>query len=650
MSYLRPVRFIYRGDREKAPRYTREARRMIAALINRSGGVVSNRAHNTLPDGTTIEVIVAGNDVTAVITTEGGGRKTRWFEDFVAFTGANAFIDDELYFFPVILKHAPDTDNNWIPYFWKQSAPGYDAAPTPKGTYFDVFPRALETNRQGANLPGFEIPHINSEGRAVSWRGQAHRRYFWEPFRQPYYMYWAGVANFGRTLLNTSVYEQVHQTSLPAPYVVGAALRDNYLYVMLGDHIYGITYNDPPAPTGRRQAWMSPVYPQFPLTYALVRFPLVTRRNERTGVLEYHISSSAPHEVLWQGSLPRAINGWVFDRDVTRVVTYTVPTENRLVYIEGVPTTALSATHERHEITIAEDGTASFSTRTETTAIAEDDGAVFHLEHIGGGNWQYRLDDLTYNALSWDGGGDWSTRSILYMDLQTRCFVFSAHSNVVAGNTLFSQRQIILSIDGDETVLRTDSNSSSVRGDLMGERASVLSAAFSAPISGMAMLFNRVHGYIIDDVEEDEDGNVIADNSVYEIVYDILGNQPPALNPGASFGGGKITTAHNDEHPDWGRWDVVRGFDGSNNPGPSTVPPPDVYYTTTGGLALPDPFRVCLGITVNAAHPYQGSQVRINYITGGSLQTLTGGVVNNITTAISVSILGKPPPGQTVEY
>lgn len=269
---------------------------MIAALIDRSGGVLSNRARNELPDGTVIEVIVAGNDVTATITAGGGVRRTRWFEDFVVFTGISAFENDELVYYPVITKPAPDVAANWIPYFWKGSSPGYDLAPTPKGTYFDVFPRAIDAQK-GYNLPGLEITHINADGHAVCWRGQAHRRYFWEPFRRPEFMYWAKVTCFGHDLLQTLQYQADRGVTLPANYVVGAAIRDDYLYVMLGDHVYGITYNDPPAPTGRRQAWMSPIYPQFPLNYGLVRFPLRIKRNERTGVLQYHLSDN-PHEVL----------------------------------------------------------------------------------------------------------------------------------------------------------------------------------------------------------------------------------------------------------------------------------------------------------------------------------------------------------------
>lgn len=76
MTYLDPMRFALSGDQARAQQHVRTARNVAYQLVklNSEGGALSGRRRLNLADGTTIEVVHAGNDVSAKIDAPTGGK------------------------------------------------------------------------------------------------------------------------------------------------------------------------------------------------------------------------------------------------------------------------------------------------------------------------------------------------------------------------------------------------------------------------------------------------------------------------------------------------------------------------------------------------------------------------------------------------
>lgn len=663
MEYLRPVRLVLKGDREKAHSHVRDARRLIARLLARSGGVVSARDHMQLTDGTTVEVVVAGNDITAIITSPGGTEQTRWFEDFVVHPGLSGFDGGEMTTYPIILKYAPRTPNNWVPYFWKGDSPGYGAAPRPKGTYSAAFPRP-RGGSQTAHLDGLGLTHINTRGEAVNYRGLPNNPYIWQAYRQPYNYYDLLVNHLGYVLLDTYQYEIDSNITLPAHYVMGAALHEGYLYAVLGEFVDGVSYPPPdPVPAAYGDVWVSPMYPDYQTTQMLVRFKLSLTRDVATGLLRYKIGPNS-HEVLWQSSLVRTLSPWTFSADASVAVNYTLPEEPHITFRAGVQETFLSTTHDRLQLTIDRElGTASLSSASATTAIAEDDGVVLHLEHDEDGRWNYRLDSHTIVACEWGaptapyftawqrGEVRGKQRTIVFANLRTRIIVFLETEYLfVTQSQRERHRRLILWSNGTEEVLQ-ESTFTGPSGDALiwAMGLLVIRDTLSQPASGLAMYFARFSGYLT--WENDNPSELLA----YFITdcWAPLGHQDPLTETGTSFGGCAVANHWVGQGtPPPLAW-TLTGYDGANNPRATSPPRPEVYRTPTGGCAIAtDPPRLCFGTRImpNQHYNQPGSTVNFNYITDGDLPTLTGNVLTEPEFAISVTILGRPPKGQTVEY
>ncbi len=663
MEYLRPVRLVLQGDRDKAHAHVRDARRLIASLRARSAGVMSNRDVRELSDGTIIEVIIAGLDTTAIITAPGGTQKTRWFEDFVVDPSLTAGSDDAAD--PIILKYAPRTPNTWIPYFWHRDSPGYGAAPSPKGTYSAVFPKIDGGSRKAA-LSGLGTTHINTGREAVNYRALPTNKYVWPPYRQPYTMFGSAVVHIGYELLDTLTYES--DTPLPAHAVMGAALRDGYLYTVLGDFNRRITYPPLPAsPADYGEVWTSPLYTDDQITQALVRFKLTVYRDPRNGLLRYRIRPDS-HEVMWQGTLTRALSPWTFDEDVNHAVTYVLPEDAHAVYENGAQLSGFSTEHQRLQLTLDHDiGSASITASAATTAIAEDNGEVLHLEHTNGGDWQYRLGEHTIPAVeigdipepvtfqAWESGEIRAKqRAIIFADLRTRTLVFVESEFVFTTQTNRDMtRRIIRWSNGEEEVLQTDEYSTANYGDgtLWALGLVEIKRLLATPISGLALYVGRISGHIY---FADTDAPGIT-GAFALACWSPLGHPEPVTNENTSFGGCAVAAARVTPQPPAPPlvWNVLTGYGTGNNPDPTETEPPGTYYTDTGGCTVPsDPPRVCFGVHLgpNQYFPDPAGETTLSYISEGDITLLTGGVIDPPSFAISVTILGKPPKGQTVEY
>ena len=130
MSYSDAVRVILKGDRAKAARYLNDARRLIFNLVRelREGGVLSGRRLHRFMDGTTIGIVVAGMQVTAVIDVRSAEEKKRDIGDIVVWARDSDHpegIDTE---YPQQILNPPnESGGTWKTYFYSPSTPGYAA-------------------------------------------------------------------------------------------------------------------------------------------------------------------------------------------------------------------------------------------------------------------------------------------------------------------------------------------------------------------------------------------------------------------------------------------------------------------------------------------------------------------------------------------
>lgn len=614
-------------------------------------GIRAARHIFQVAEGVEIDVDIAGDQITAVIRTGGGTKRPKWFEDFVLFAGQAAFVGEEIVYLPVILSHAPSTPNNWVPYFRSVDAPGYAQAPSPKGTYFEVFPaRGQESDEY---LPGGQVTHVNERGEAVSYYGMAHNQYMWMPYRVPTELYMGAVFHMGHILFDVSRYDTETNPGFlgNTQRVISAAIRDGFLYVMFGEHVYNITYTVPPAPTQRHQAWGSPVYPGYPLGYQLVRFPLKVVREEPSGMMRYKLSS-APAQRLWSGQLTCALNAWVFDKAVRNVVSYSLPENPLLIFGEDAVVQQMpQSTNRRFQLSISADGSsASFGTSPAGTRIAEDDGNVLHLEQVGL-DWQYRHGPNVYPAFEWRAEGGWRACAIYYANLRTGHFVFSDMTYDRSGDNFATVRRMMAYHRGVAEEWQYQQVVHPIpRPELFAERADLLINVFDG-MTASAFYWVRMFGFTVDVVERDGEGEIIERRFQYELGGDMLGNPFVTNEPNVSFGGGFVSTS--DADSGW-TWNLKIGYGPNGSAEPYTPDRPETYIVVAGAFALEDPVRFAFGATpLGVAVP--GGRIpdggAINRITDANLSYITGGVVGQgDRTPLSINILGKPPVGQPLEY
>lgn len=311
MSYLDSIRLHFVGDREKAMRHVRFARRIAFNLLRqaREAGVEIVRREVTLEDGTVVRVVVAGLEVSATIFVPLADEERRKIDDFVVWArdlDQPDGIHEEL---PEQILTTSRT------YFANGSLDAYNEFDGPKATYSQVFPDGI---RHHGN-----VDWVSEDRLRINWYGPSSR-YFYDAYVQPRAIYGKQVFLLGQVLLDTDQYELDLEASLfPERYVMGAGLRGtNELLVMLAD--LPVAVAEPPD-TGSGTVVVPPPWPTGDVSLRLVRFRLARRTDpEQTEFMKVVVGE---HLTLWSGVLPCGVHPWFFNQEGTEASSVGLPSD-----------------------------------------------------------------------------------------------------------------------------------------------------------------------------------------------------------------------------------------------------------------------------------------------------------------------------------
>ena len=381
MAYSDPVRLILKGDRAKAARYINDARRLIFNLVRElhEGGVLSGRRLHRFMDGTTIGIVVAGMQVTAVIDVRSAEEKKRDIGDIVVWARDSDHpegIDTE---YPQQILNPPnESGGTWKTYFYSPSTPGYAAFAGKKGTYQAALPDGV---RRAGNIDWY-----NEDEEIISWYGPSGR-YWPDAYVQPRFQYGKFVFMLGDALLDTDQYaldseEQAHGDDR---YIVGAALRtignDTWLYTVQSEAL-----DTPFIPTTQYMDDMLTAgcpYSQQENAGGIYRYAL-TRSATPEGLQRYHVTPNSRQKLA---DLPgNHAEPWFFNQSATVAHCYELPSNGwfcRAYFFENesippdpeVPITVPDTHQNFREAFLAEDGSCTF----EVTSMTAEFGTATHF-------------------------------------------------------------------------------------------------------------------------------------------------------------------------------------------------------------------------------------------------------------------------------
>jgi hypothetical protein len=320
VSYLKPVRFAFTGDKKVAQKYLREARRVVYILLERlpKDPLPAGRKKVKLHGDVTVEVIIAGLDVTAIIHAPPPKEKLpRTFDDFVVFP-RNAANHDGVYEFPEEILRPPGDKTPWRTFFYDMAHPVYEDFAGSKGTYKNDY-KAMPLFPDGIRHAG-NIDWRGPDGERLSWYGPENR-YWYDTYRQPSAQYGKFVFNLGQALLDVDLYCTENAVDFAHRLVVGACIREHddgrWLYVMMTDMP---DLDIPPYDIPSYTVYFSESYPQYTVNFTLRRFKLV--KDELTTEAQKYSVVDGTAQDLWAASAWRACNPWVFNREGTKMTTF----------------------------------------------------------------------------------------------------------------------------------------------------------------------------------------------------------------------------------------------------------------------------------------------------------------------------------------
>lgn len=310
MSYLDSIRLYYKGDREKAMRYAKEARRIAFNILRetREAGTNIARREVRFADGSTVSVVVAGLEVSATIFVPGGRGQERKLDDFVVWARD---IDN------------PDGIDDTHPeqilapsktYFFNGSLDAYNDFTGPKATYYQVFPDGI---RHHGN-----VDWVGADQVRISWYGPSSR-YFYDAYVQPRSIYGKFVFLLGQVLLDVDAYiDALISVPFNERYVMGACLRGNELLVILADLPVAVPE---PADTGPGTVVVPPPWPLNNIPLRLVKFQTARRTNPEQE--EFMTVVAESHETLWSATMARGAQPWFFNQSGTEASSIGLPTD-----------------------------------------------------------------------------------------------------------------------------------------------------------------------------------------------------------------------------------------------------------------------------------------------------------------------------------
>lgn len=182
----------------------------------------------------------------------------------------------------------------------------------------------------------------------ISWYGPS-RRYWYDGWRKPERQYNTFVFLNGSVLLDTT-----EHGAAALPYVMGAALVGNRLYVMQAAINAFDTDYDAMYPLPRVHSWVSPYYPDGDTALRLCRYTVTENPDTPSNAARYGISADSM-ETLWTDSRRGYVNPWFFNPTATVCETFAMPDELRHfngrggVPLEGNPQTTFLAPSNSNE-------------------------------------------------------------------------------------------------------------------------------------------------------------------------------------------------------------------------------------------------------------------------------------------------------------
>lgn len=669
MAFHGPVSFRYKGDKTVALRYVRDARRLLDDFRRELGAATSGRKVTKAGSATITLTIAMG--ITIVVIDVGGGKKlARWFEDFVGFSGAQAIENGEVVYYPVIMQPNQDPDNpGWRTFFRSANAPGYAAAPNPKGSYLTVFPRSELSGLKGAmSLHGTNRVHVNERGEAINYTVSGGIGYFIMPYRTPWSTCSFVVFHQGHVALNTVQYNLENGVSDTNVHILGAGMHDGWLYTvqsMLYFSLAGNIYDNPPSAPDttdgkRRTTWTSPMWYDGSTVIVVRRYRMIAKMDERSGAWHYEAADGSM-EQLYSGTIQRGFNYYTFNTDCSQCVSYQLPQQAVARFDGGELQTTPSTSSFRLGFNIdTEEGTASLFSNVAGTDIAEDNGKKLHFSRSGR-TWTFATDEWQLTALDY---GEWGYTSAvpLFLDLKNGWGVFAVSTTTWTrfSETTQASTEVTLRMykpDGSSEDIHSLGPTS---GELETFAALSMINAFDAAYvesnaCSMAAFYMNVIGVVSDEWEPDPD-DPENEPPLFDRFYAITSSPLHLLQwspgeHGTSFGGVYITSAGDQYQEGWGTWDIMQGYDGFNSAYPYAYVEPEEFTVTSAGAATTTEAMFGLQLRLRMfSSEATVQEVNYNHITNGNLEQLTGGLFNSERFLLSVNILGRPPVNQMPYY
>lgn len=475
------------GDRDAAVPYLSYANKLLGFVKQEAArnDLDVHQITRKLDDGTIVVAEIHGSIPRITIAPKGGASiGTDWAEGLVIVA-----VDESC----VIVEDLED--GRTLGLFESNKTATYAAASTPKGIWATVQPEAYNKvasgnhaqNTRRYGLDGIydchlhALSHINEKGESCNWFGQELGNYFYPANILPQQRAIWSVSSRGRMLYDTRADDtNPHGQSMQ---VMGAAIKDNWLYVATAYAFYVLNYDDIASDPNPQESFVpkGAYAGNFPVR--IIRIKLLEALDPET--LHAYYAPSEELEVLFYGALHNADCPWVFNEAVTEVVCVARPDENRLLWSykhgqEGdffetndvVP----SETHLVHRFNLQ---TGSMTTEDAGDLVAEDSGNQLRLERTSPTTWDYVYGERRWRAVDTTSDGSFFFRYLAAADLRYGRFVFYCVENFSE-----TRKRRWTEIDADGQVQRDNDGTyaSTYRVRELGERLSHL------VISAYAML------------------------------------------------------------------------------------------------------------------------------------------------------------------
>lgn len=379
MAYNDPVRLELKGDRVAAARYVRLGRALLwkLARLTFPSGATQARRIVKLSNGVVIGLELMGAQASIVIEAPTGAGGTLKLDDvFVVYprdasrpTGVTAE-------YPEMILAPADEEQQWITYFYDPDVPGYEAFARPKGTYrTDKGEIAFPDGIQHAG----NIDWLSPEGFRVSWYGPS-TRHWCDPWVQPRSQYGKHVFMLGQVLLDVEAYiaECEEQPAFAEQWILGAALKDDWLYIIHADLPVGTTTTGTAPPA---TIFVEGPFPQTAnVPVVLSRIRIADDVSEQQAMRLKPVADT--REVLWSGTLARAFQPWFFNQSVSTAHSIAPPAQVHAVTQNFNLVQGPSATQPLYRLNIGADSAALQTTTLGLPAAPSTAEAVVAADYV----------------------------------------------------------------------------------------------------------------------------------------------------------------------------------------------------------------------------------------------------------------------------